>query len=271
MQRALATGLIIIGVLVTAVGCNQLWSPSPGQAPPAVGRGLPIQQPTVPSAPHLELGSKLSPLFLSILTPNPASTDDSAMLISATDREPAAGGDDVIPDTRPDQQQFSRVPTPAPGHNGTTASMPAETPVSVSAPAPLGGPPTLILEAANSTVSVGQDVELRLSLSRAPTGLSGFILELQISDPSVAEILSGTIPNFGLATVSALPADSAKIQAVDLSQLVNPTSSEVLLCTFMLKGIVPGTTEVRVLVSRVDDDNGQPLNPIAHPIRLTVQ
>ncbi|MCI0841961.1 MAG: hypothetical protein J4N64_09305, partial [Chloroflexi bacterium] len=107
-----------------------------------------------------------------------------------------------------------------------------------------------------------------------------------VDEPATAEIVavnypkipkdpenpdSGLVPAFALALPLDVPTFSARMQVADLSQMINPTSDEVLLATVKVRGIAPGTTDLRVVVTRVDDDDGQPVNPPAPPITLTVQ
>ena len=262
MNRALTTGLI--GIMVTTAGCSQLWSPPSSQASTPVQRSLPVAQQRVASpAAHLQSGGELSPLFKSILTPNPAVAEYGTSQVGpAESQAPLGGGGD------------SATATPPPPTSNAGPSYLDPTASSVPLPVSAGAtelPPKLVLDADAINFGVGQDVTVRLLLTSAPTGVSGFILNVEIADAKVAEILSATFPSFGLATASTLPAASTKLQAVDLSQLVNPTSDKVLLATVKVRGIAPGTTDLRVVVTRVDDDDGQPVNPPAPPITLTVQ
>ena len=266
--------------MVTAVGCSQLWSPPSSQASTPVQRGLPVPQQRVASpAPHLQSGGELSPLFKSILTPNPAVAEYGTSQVGpAESQAPLGGGGDSATTTEgrgsASQPPRTTTATPPPPTSDAGPSYPDATASSVPLPVSADATeltPKLVLDADAIKFGVGQDVTVRLLLTSAPTGVSGFILNVEIADSKVAEILSATFPSFGLATASTLPAASTKLQAVDLSQLVNPTSDEVLLATVKVRGIAPGTTDLRVVVTRVDDDDGQPVNPPAPPITLTVQ
>lgn len=251
--------------MVTAAGCSQMWSPPQGQEPMTTARSLPVPAETSAlDAPHLKVGSVLSPLIKNMLTPHPSALEAAGLPSSPVVQAPAISGGPIAEATVTGSGiQLAETATATP-----TTGVPTATPLPQPAPQ---GPPTLLLDVANSNTGVGQEVEIQLLLSSAPTGISGFILDLEISDPQIAEIVSGTFPSFGLATVSTLPAASAKMQAVDLSQIANPTSDEVLLATVKVKGKARGSTEIRVIITRVDDDDGQPVDPPTQPIMLTVQ
>lgn len=259
--------------MVTAAGCSQLWSPPSSQASPSVQRSLPaIQQLPATPVPSLASSDKLPSLLEGILTPVPESVDIAKQVI------PDKAGEPVIISTPTAYSQsgtsYGAVATATPRPQsgpGTTASTPVQPSATPLATPVSSGIPSLVMRPSVSALGVGQETDIQVLLTSAPTGVSGFILDMEIVNPGVAEIVTGVFPNFSLGTSSTLPDASARLQAVDLSQDVNPSPDEVTLANIGVRGLYAGTTEIRIVIVRVDDDNGLPVDPEVQSITLTVQ
>lgn len=100
-------------------------------------------------------------------------------------------------------------------------------------------------------------------MDSVPKGLSGSNITISVSDPKIAEITAVLIPDWGtLNRKSTAPSNSVWIEAVDVSKKVNPGDKNVLLGTITLTGKMVGTTNLSILPTEIDDDNGNPINPV---------
>jgi len=136
-------------------------------------------------------------------------------------------------------------------------------------PTPL--PITITFNPRDVETGIGSSATTTLILNRAPNGLSGYNLTLSLSDPSIAEIVSVSFPSW--ATIyynSTLPADSVLIKAVDLYDQVGAGATNINLATLTIRGDKEGTTDIIITVTKIDDDNGNPINPSTDPGHLIV-
>ena len=114
--------------------------------------------------------------------------------------------------------------------------------------------------------TVGESVEVKITLSEAPSGLSGYNITVYLKNGSVAEIASVELPDWAsLHSNSSLPGDSVWIKAVDLEDEVRGGAVNVTLATLTLVAEGFGTTEVAATVTRMDDDRGDPIEPAVVP------
>lgn len=114
--------------------------------------------------------------------------------------------------------------------------------------------------------AVGTDrtATVRVVLTTAPEGLSGYALELSVENPDVARVEGASYPErFGLTTEAAPGAGgrTVTLEAVDLDSTVEPGASNVTLATVEIAGEAAGETAVSVDGVRLDDDSGDPLDP----------
>jgi PKD repeat protein len=103
----------------------------------------------------------------------------------------------------------------------------------------------------SAEMNTGSTAPITLTLDKAPQGLSGFKIFLNVSDPSIAEIASVVYPNgFGLSKTTPLPFTSGEIKAMDLYGTTVPEgSTEILLATLNIRGLSPGTTTLIATLS----------------------
>jgi hypothetical protein len=97
-----------------------------------------------------------------------------------------------------------------------------------------------------------------LVLDTAPQGLSGFTIDLSVTDPKIAEIYSVTYPSgFGLTDTSPVPFTEGHISGVDLKDTNVPENLDsVLLASVGVRGISQGTTTLHGSVRRLNDTSG---------------
>jgi PKD repeat protein len=112
---------------------------------------------------------------------------------------------------------------------------------------------------------------VNLTLSSAPNGLSGYNLTASLSNSSVAEILSVNFPDWAtLYDNSMLPSDSVWIKATDLNDRIKRGGSNISLATLIIRGDKQGKSDIFINVTKIDDDDGNPIYPITIPGQVTV-
>lgn len=112
----------------------------------------------------------------------------------------------------------------------------------------------------SSEVEAGESVTIRVVLNVAPSGLSGYQIEVSLDDPSVALISGIQAPDLGLSSSSVQSRSSVRIAAVDLKRLVEPGGKDVTIAFVEVQGLSRGTAGVNVAVLKMDDDFGQALD-----------
>lgn len=107
---------------------------------------------------------------------------------------------------------------------------------------------------------VGQNEAVKLSLINGSKGLSGYNITLQISNPSIATFLSVSFPPW--ATIhrnSSFTNSSVWLKAIDLTQEVEVSSSNIELATISVKSLSIGNTQMNIIFNQIDDDDGNPI------------
>ena len=119
----------------------------------------------------------------------------------------------------------------------------------------------------DTVVNLGDKATIPITLSSAPKGLSGYMIEVIIADADVATLEDVTFPQFGL--VRRVPSAGPEVQlaAADLMRQVEPGAIDA---TLVFVGGRVGTTELRIKVDMMSDDDGTPMTPEAHGATLTV-
>ena len=118
---------------------------------------------------------------------------------------------------------------------------------------------------------IGSTTTVDLTLDNAPDGLSGYNLTVSLSDPSIAEVLSVSFPTWAaMHSNSTLPADSVWMKAADLQDDVKSDDMNIQLGTLTIRGDANGMCDIVVTVTKMDDDNGDPINPATDAGHLKV-
>jgi uncharacterized repeat protein (TIGR01451 family) len=114
--------------------------------------------------------------------------------------------------------------------------------------------------------TIGGTASLNLRLDSAPNGLSGYDINITLSDPTVASVTGVTFPAWAtLKDSSSVPASFIHLTAVDLNDLVNGSASNVPLATITFQGLKEGSTPVQITVNAMDDDSGNMVSPSVAP------
>jgi len=114
--------------------------------------------------------------------------------------------------------------------------------------------------------AVGGTATGELRMDRAPpAGFSGYIINLTVANPSVAEISAVTYnPDLGgLRETTPRPFTGGHIGWADTDEVLQAQGSEtnVLLATITMKGRSPGSTTLNAVMTMVSDDKGGNMIP----------
>lgn len=108
----------------------------------------------------------------------------------------------------------------------------------------------------DSSIAVGDTVSVPVTLSDSPSGLSGYFVEISVSDSDIAQLSGVEFPDFGMTSNVETSEYSMKIAAVDLFNLIENGDENSILATVNIVGMARGTSSVTVSVLKMDDDEG---------------
>lgn len=112
---------------------------------------------------------------------------------------------------------------------------------------------------------------LNLVCDEVPGGLSGYILEISVSNPSAATVTDVSFPVWAvLNSTSELPAGSCVVSAVDLENEISPGTKNVPLAKVTLNGNKRGSADIAVKITKMDDDFGREISPMVQPGEILV-
>lgn len=135
--------------------------------------------------------------------------------------------------------------------------------------------PTInVVPVGSGTMNPGETQQFNIVMDGAPQGLSGYDLVVSLNNTAVADIAAVSYDSTWaqMALSPTLPADSARIGAVDTLQKIYPgsTSGQILLATITLRGTATGTTGIGVGSINMDDDSGNGIIPVVNAGSVSV-
>ena len=119
----------------------------------------------------------------------------------------------------------------------------------------------------------GEDITMNLMLDSVPNGLSGYNLNVSISNASVAQITSVTFPEWASQMNNHDPLPGSHdflIRASDVNDSVKVGSTGVTLASLTIRGLSPGDTNVILTQANIDDETGSNIPLIISNGNLTV-
>jgi hypothetical protein len=131
--------------------------------------------------------------------------------------------------------------------------------------------PTIQVESA--TLSPDDTSTVRVALSTAPEGVSGYLVRLTVADAAVARFEGASYPDrFALTTAPEIDEDgrTMTLEAADMEGTVEPGAEDVTLATVDLAGRSVGESAVEVEVVQFDDDSGGRVRPAVEESVVTV-
>lgn len=157
---------------------------------------------------------------------------------------------------RPAQELATQEPAAQERDASECVSTVEQTPATVDAN---GIAPTVTLQ--NIKVKVGEVVAVPIMFNHATRGLSGYIMDISLTAPEAARLASVEFPELGLTRKVSATGSMLRLAAVDLERLVEVGVASSTLATLSIEGLAEGTTEIRVQILKMDDDDGNPIHP----------
>jgi hypothetical protein len=152
----------------------------------------------------------------------------------------------------------------------------AGTPTSAATVTTVGsaGPAVPIAAGSARIAAAGETATVPIVLASAPNGLSGYVVNVYVGDPSAVEITAVAFPDWaGMQSSSAVPAGQVRLRAVDMAMQVPVGATNVTLATLTVRGRALGSTTITVAPDPnlgVQDRGGSPITLTAVPGTLTV-
>jgi len=150
--------------------------------------------------------------------------------------------------------------------------------------------PGVLVKASNVFMFVGGNGTSEITLSRAPTGLSGYEVEVtfttEASIPTITvpapfekalkklkptpgedviDVIKVEFPQWAGLSDSSVSDDKALLKAVDIHDTIRAGDSDILLAKILVKGKAGGVVRIEVKVIQMDDDQGGEITPETPP------
>lgn len=129
-----------------------------------------------------------------------------------------------------------------------------------------------LLRLKEAQVKPGEAIDLDLVVVKAPEGVQRFHMRVVLEDPSVAQIqgVRGGVISGPFFQVISQTERSVEFRSVDLEDVINSKTEELVLATVTLMGMTEGATALNVEVELLVSDQGNRLAPSIAPGRLSV-
>ncbi|MCH7653216.1 MAG: hypothetical protein IIB14_06015 [Chloroflexi bacterium] len=109
--------------------------------------------------------------------------------------------------------------------------------------------------------NVGTTLSLEIRVQQASGGISGFVMDVTISDPSIATITGVTLPDYGLVFVNGTPGPTVGVLIADLNGVLDGVLSDSLMATIDVQLLSSGAAELNAAFTLLDNDSGANLVP----------
>ena len=112
------------------------------------------------------------------------------------------------------------------------------------------------------TILPGETGEIHLILASAPSGLSGYSLNIRIGPEGGAAVTAVTFPAWaGLSQAEGVPGQELRLMAVDMEGEISGNAEDVLLATLTIPGVSTQPLSVSVYDFFYDDEEGVRMIP----------
>jgi hypothetical protein len=202
-------------------------------------------------------------------TPTPTVT--ATPIATATPTATATATATATPTSTP-----TATATPTMTPTATATATPVPTPVCTPTTDPIPDTSEMTLIVQSGRGCVGQVVFLDVVLSHAPEGLSGFDIDISLSDPVKAQITGVTYSSDFRPTIAPLgiPGPQANLYAADIDENIQSGAIDITLVTLEIKGLKTGQVTVDIAIGTslgIDDEGGNEITSIQTlPVTLTI-
>lgn len=124
----------------------------------------------------------------------------------------------------------------------------------------------------SKTLSLGEEARIIIMLDSVPNGLSGYRITVSLENGDIGDIVEVEFPEWAkaLSESSTLPSDSVTLRAVDLQDKVRIGATNIEIATLVFKATKQGESLIKLSVNSMDDDKGDPINPLIEHGRVKV-
>ena len=108
----------------------------------------------------------------------------------------------------------------------------------------------------------GSSQNIQIVMNKVPAnGLAGFDITVYVADPAITNITAVSAPSWaGVSSTSPVPSSSVRITAANFNQ-VKAGDINVSFGNITITGIKNGTTNLIIVPTEIDDNNGGSINP----------
>lgn len=100
-------------------------------------------------------------------------------------------------------------------------------------------------------------------LETVSNGISGFVFDLSVQDPTVAQIQGVTLPGYGFQLVTGAPGSTVRVIVADATELLQGQITSTVIATANVDLLSVGTSQVNLTLIQLDSDTpAQDLVPI---------
>ena len=125
---------------------------------------------------------------------------------------------------------------------------------------------------ADGTGSVSQTIQIDIELQQIFDGISGFVIEAVVSDPTVAIINDVIFPAYGFQFVTGAPGSTVSMRVADFNDILDGPFSSALIATLDVQLLSAGSAQITLNLDQLDSDSGIDLIPgaVINPGTITV-
>ncbi|MBR1369092.1 hypothetical protein RJ53_06095 [Methanocalculus chunghsingensis] len=138
---------------------------------------------------------------------------------------------------------------------------------------PALGADVIVSPAGSLSLGVGQQIPLTIGITGATDGISGFHLNLEVTDPHILDVADVTFAEWVMLEEFVSPGtETGHIRGVDLSQLAEPGEGSFQFAVLSLAGVANGMATITITPHILEDDFGDLYNgsPIVIPVTVGV-
>ena len=131
---------------------------------------------------------------------------------------------------------------------------------------------SISLSPRTSEGTAGEETDFTIIIDRVPGGLSGYNITVTVEDPSVAEIVDASYPDWvSFSSIyPSLPAGYVNMMAADLTKVIRPGETNVELAYLTIRGLSQGASAITLKVTKIDTQSGDPIKPSLSGATMTV-
>ncbi|KAF5090877.1 PEGA domain protein [anaerobic digester metagenome] len=119
--------------------------------------------------------------------------------------------------------------------------------------------------------TVGQKVDLPITVDAAPAGISGYKFNTSFEPTGVVRVSAVTMPEWApIKVIEGTPGEKVLVSAVDLNMKVEAGAGKTEICKLSIEGLSEGTTSMSLAIAEITDDTGSPIAVEITPVSVKV-